>query len=473
MKKIVDHIKEKGYQVGSLTLGEVIDIATDLDLRVSDVIIAEAMHKNSMTKEEVVDAVLNAFAHNLYAAKVGITSGSSFLLGKVPQELAADNYAHRLFEDDFINKILVNTLASQVGNHSCGLQPCAGTGDSCTYTGLFIALQETVEDKEELARAVSVMLKVGTIFRAGKTSTGCNMEGFGAGAAATAATLVELRKGSPKAMERAVVLALSPTIGNPCTPRVMVAGLCATHIGGGVVIANLAANLALHTTIPVNVPVDVMISMAAAVHPVSAKQIVPVVVKYMQPFFKTNLEVEHFISDQVKEREHVTIKQTMELAVEEARALASKANSIVKPFGDAVVGGSSQAVGSPTNTGRIAHELAKGEITGVKIELYPELFARRGINVPGILMGAVLGASTDNGKAYREVMQSVLDKKITVDIVEVDEPQMQRVTIYATEQNAMVEALNRGGARLVLKNASPSKEEARLAAQRLGIVLVD
>jgi len=200
---------------------------------------------------------------------------------------------------------------------------------------------------------------------------------------------------------------------------------------------------------------------------------VPVVVKYMQPFFKTNLEVEHFISDQVKEREHATIKQTMELAVEEARALASKANSIVKPFGDAVVGGSSQAVGSPTNTGRIAHELAKGEITGVKIELYPELFARRGINVPGILMGAVLGASTDNGKAYREVIQKVLDKKITVDIVEVDEPQLQRVTIYATEQNAMVEALNRGGARLVLKNASPSKEEARLAAQRLGIVLVD
>lgn len=473
MTEIINAIKAKGYQVGGLTLGETIEIAAELGLRVSDVVLAEAMSQNSMTQEEVIDAVLNAFAHNLYATEVGVTTGSSFLLGNVPQELAADNFAKRLFEDDFINRILVYTLGAQVGNHSCGLQPCAGTGDSCTYTGLFRALQETIEDKEELARVVSVMVKVGTIFRAGKTTTGCNMEGFGAGAAATAATLVELRKGRPEAMARAIVLALSPTIGNPCTPRVMVAGLCSTHIGGGVVIGNLAANLALNTGIPVNVPVDVMVAMAAAVHPVSAKQIVPVVIQYMQPFFKTNLEVEHFIDEDIKQSEKETIDQTMVMALNEARAMAQKANSIVKPFGEAVVGGSSQAVGSPTNAGRIANALAKGEVTGVKIELYPELFARRGINVPGILMGAVLGAGTDNGQAYHEITKIVREKKIQVEIVQVDEPQMQKVTVFATEQDGMVETLNRGGARLVLKNASPSLEEAHLAAKKLGIVLVD
>lgn len=473
MEKVIETIKAAGYRIGSLTLGETVEAAAELNLRVSDVVIAEAMFQNSMTKEEVMDAVMNSFAHNLYATEIGITTGDSFLLGEAPRELAEDNFAKRLFEDDLINKILVYTLGAQVGNHSCGLQPCAGTGDSCTYTGLFRALKETVPDKEELARAVAVMLKVGTIFRAGKTSTGCNMEGFGAGAAATAATLVELRRGRPQALAKAVVLALSPTIGNPCTPRVMVAGLCATHIGGGVVIGNLAANLALHTNIPVNVTVDVMVAMAAAVHPVSAKHIVPVVINYMQPFFKTNLEVEHFIDDQIKEQEQQNINATMSLAVLEARALAEKANSIIKPFGEAVVGGSSQAVGSPTNTARIAHYLAKGEITGVKIELYPELFARRGINVPGILMGAVLGAGTDNGKAYQEIMQKVREKKITVEIEKVEEPQVQRVTVLATGRNAMVEALNRGGARLALKNAKPSLEEARKAAQRLGIVLVD
>jgi len=473
VKQISERVKQKGYIFGDLTLGETIEIAAELNLRVSDVIIAEAMDQNIMTQEEVMDAVLNAFAHNLYAAEVGITTGSSFLLGRIPQELAVDHGAKRLIEDDFINKILVYTLAAQVGNHTCGLQPCAGTGDSCTYTGLYRALQETVEDKEELARAVAVMLKVGTIFRAGKSWTGCNMEGFGAGSAATAATLVEFRHGSPEAMSKAVVLALSPTIGTPCTPRVMVPGLCATHIGGGVLIGNLAANLAMKTSIPVNVPVDVMIAMAAAVHPVSAQSIVPIVIQYMQPFFKTNFEVEHFIEEKVKEQEKAMIDQTMASALEEARIIAKKANSIVKPFGEAVVGGSSQAVGSPTNTARIAHALVKGEITGVKIELYPELFVRRGINVPGILMAAVFGSSTDDGKAYKEIMNRVLEQKIKIEIVQVEEPQMQRITIYATEQNAMVEALNRGGARLVLKKASPSLEEAGLVAQRLGIILVD
>lgn len=473
MEKIQDLIQSKGFQFGSLSLGQTVEVATELGLRVSDIVLAEAMFENSMTKEEVIDAVLNSFAHNLYALESGITSGSSFLLGEVPRELSEDNFAKRLSDDDLINKILVYTLGAQVGNHTCGLQPCAGTGDSCTYTGLYRALKEVIEDKEELARAVAVMLKVGTIFRAGKTSTGCNMEGFGAGAAATAATLVEFRQGPPQAMEKAIVLALSPTIGNPCTPRVMVAGLCATHIGGGVVIGSLAANLALKTNIPVNVPVDVMVAMAAAVHPVSAKQIVPVVIKYMQPFFKTNLNVEYYVDEEIKDQEKKTIHETMDLALQEAQALAAKANSIIKPFGEAVVGGSSQAVGSPTNTARIAHALTKGKIKGVKIELYPELFARRGINVPGILMAAVLGASTDNSKAYRDIMQQVLDKKINVEIIQVDESQVQRVTIDATEQGAMVEALNRGGARLVLRNATPSLEEAQKTAQRLGIVLVD
>lgn len=473
MEKIIALIQQKGYEIGQLTIGEIVEVADDLGVRASEVIIAEGMAQNTMTREEVIDAMINAFAHNLYASEVGLTSGSSMLLGTVPQELVYNNFSHSLFKDEIINKILVYTLAAQVGNHSCGLQPCAGTGDSCVYTGIFRALKEIITDKEELGRVLAVMLKVGTIFRAGKTTTGCNMEGFGASAAAMAACMVEFRNGRPKAIAKAIVLALSPTIAVPCTPRVMVSGLCATHIGGGVVIGNLAANLALNTNIPLDVPVDVMIAMAAAVHPVSAKYVVPVVNEYMQPFFKTNTHVESFVDDSVKDAEQKNIKGTMEKALGEARTLAKKANSIVKPFGEAVVGGSSQAVGSPTNAGRIAYALAKGEITGVKIELYPELFARRGINVPGILMAAVLGASTDNGQTYRDIMQIVKNKKIKVEIKQVDEPQMQRITIYATEQGSMVETLNRGGARLVLKDARPSLDQAIIAAQRLGIVLVD
>jgi L-serine dehydratase len=107
------------------------------------------------------------------------------------------------------------------------------------------------------------------------------------------------------------------------------------------------------------------------------------------------------------------------------------------------------------------------------VELYPELFARRGINIPGILMAAVHGASTDNAEMYQKIMNEVINAKLKVEIIEVDEPQLQRVTIYATGKNGVVEALNRGGGRLVIKQASPSVAEAKSAAARLNIDVVD
>ncbi|SMD03000.1 hypothetical protein [Sporomusa malonica] len=471
MEKINQIIAENGLTAGNLTIGDCIAIANQAQVRVSDVVVAEAMITSNMTQSEVYSAVLASFSHNLYAMEIGTTTGSSFLMGTAGRELAQEG-APQLVADKFLNKILAYTLGAQVGNHSVGLQPCAGTGDSCTYAGFVRAMLEELDDKETVARVAAVMLKIGTIFRVGKTSTGCNMEGFGAGAAASAAAFVELAGGKPADMAKAIVLAISPTIANPCTPRVMVAGLCATHIGGGVMIGKLAAQLAMFTSIPVTVPVDVMIAMAAAVHPISAKQVVPVVIQYMEPFFKTNMAVETYIGEDVQAEEKARIDETIKQALGEARDMASKANPIVKPFGEAVVGGSSQAVGSPTNTARIAHYLSRGKITKVKIELYPELFARRGINVPGILMAAVYGAGTDNSQLYREVMNKVASEGIEVEILQVDIPQMQRITVIAAENTGMVEALNRGGGRLVLKSAS-DKEEAYRVAKKLGIETVE
>ena len=469
MDRFLKLAAEKGYKVGAMTVGECIEIATAMGWSFGETAIAEAMSANKMSREEVTSAVMDSFCHNLYALDIGMSSGASFLMGKLGKELAS---GITLSDDPFVDKVLRYTLAAQVGNHSVGLQPCAGTGDACTFTGLMKALSETVEDKEKLARLIASMLKIGTIFRVGKTTTGCNMEGFGAGAAATAAVVAELIGGTPEQVGKAIVLALSPTIGNPCTPRVMVSGLCSTHLGGGVTIGCQAANLAVKTSMPVMVPADVMIAMAAAVHPVSAKHIVPVVIRYMEPFFKTHTGVEEYVPQDVKQRESSRISETVSAARQEARALSAQANSIIKPFGDAVVGGSSQAVGSPTNAARIAHALARGEVTGVKIELYPELFARRGINVPGILMAAVYGAGTDNAQLYREIMDRVKSAGISVDMIEVDEPQLQRITVYAKERNSMVESFNRGGARLALRSASPSLEEAQQVARNLNIDVV-
>lgn len=123
--------------------------------------------------------------------------------------------------------------------------------------------------------------------------------------------------------------------------------------------------------------------------------------------------------------------------------------------------------------GRICHELARGEITGIRIELTIDLFTRRAINVPGILMGALYGASTEDIESYRKVVPDVLRRGLPVELIQVDGPEVQRVWIQAKERNAMVDSRNRGGGRLAIVDALPSREEAVAAAKKLGIVVAE
>ena len=340
MKEFLEAARAKGLNPKALTLGETIDLAQELGGSVSDVVLDEARHRSGLSFEDVLCAIEGAFQHNLKALEIGLTSGSSFLFGHCAGELAENDFARKLFDDQFINKAVVYTLAAQIGNHTVGLEPCAGTGDSCPYTGLFKVMTEQTE-REKALRATAVMLKVGTLFRSGKPPQVAIWRDSVPGPRAAAA-LVELWGGSPAEMGKAVVLALSPTIAVPCTPRVMVAGLCATHIGTAILNGALAAKLVMLTGIPVSVPVDVMIALARAVHPISAEYVVPTVINYLQPFFKTNPEVEHYVAPGVREREREAINQKEAEALEEARQMYACANCITRPFGEAVVGGSSQ-----------------------------------------------------------------------------------------------------------------------------------
>jgi len=43
------------------------------------------------------------------------------------------------------------------------------------------ALLEAKRSKHEIGQIASLILKIGTFFKEGKKTTGCNMEGFGAG----------------------------------------------------------------------------------------------------------------------------------------------------------------------------------------------------------------------------------------------------------------------------------------------------
>ncbi|KAF5060051.1 hypothetical protein DSECCO2_329610 [anaerobic digester metagenome] len=299
------------------------------------------------------------------------------------------------------------------------------------------------------------------------------MEGYGAGAACIAAATAVLEGGTPQQMEKAMVLAMSPTIGVPCTPRVLVPALCTTHVGGAILMGMYAGKLCTKVEMTVNVPFDVMIAMASLVHVESGKYLVPTVVEYMEPFFKRKETVESLVSEAVKAAEASQMEETLAKANRIAKEMAGGTQSILNTYGDAVVGGSSQAVGSPTNAARIANKLAQGEIKKVTIELYPELFKRRSINVPGVLMGAVFGASTSDYHMYNQAIEKVKEKGIAVEIIEGSEHAIQKITIETDQMIASVDTLNRGGGRLVLREAVPSTEEAIKIAAELGIQLVD
>ena len=467
-------VKDMIIEKAPLTFGDILDIAEKTGNRVVDVVIEDAKIATGLTREEVLEKVMEELEHNLEAIEIGLTDGYSPIMGTVGNDLTKDGVVE-LFKDDFINKALIYTLSAQVGNHVIGLNPCAGTGDSCPYTGFVKAMKDTGYDEVAVAETAALMLKVGSYFRVGKTTTGCNMEGFGAGATAVAAAMVSLKNGSPKEMEKAMVLSISPTVAVPCTPRVMVPGLCATHIGGAILIGNLSAGLAMNSNLEVNVPIDVMFVMAGEVHPVSAKQVVPVVVDYLRPFFKTKSEVEALIPEGIKTAERKEMDEMLKKAADKAKDIAGRVSPITNTLGQAVVGGSSQAVGSPTNAARVAHYLSKGTgaIKKLKVELYPELFARRGINMPGIVMGAVFGSSTADYKMYKEGIEKMNAMGIEVEVVKSEEYSIQKITIETERAVVMIDTLNRGGGRLVIRDAVPSKEEAIKIAKDLGIVVVE
>jgi L-serine dehydratase len=462
---------QQGLSDQVLTLSELVELSEQEHLSLSQMVVAEAMAKEGKSCKEILSGVMDAYKHNLGALEVGLTRGKSFLLGSVGSDLA--RYKEKpLIDDSLVNRALIYTLATEVGNHEVGLRPCAGTGDSCPYTGLIRAFMEEGYSQEQIAFAAALMLKVGSIFRAGKQTTGCNMEGFGAGAAAVAAALTDLRGGTPHQVAQSIVIALSPTIAVPCTPRVMVAGLCATHISGAILIGNQASQLILKTSLPVDVDVDVMIAMAARIHVEAAPVITAINLEYLEPYFKKKPEIEPFVDEGIRRSEKERADRIRKQAREEVRNLLATSRPLTQVFGSVVVGGSSIAVGSPTNMARICHAMISGEIKKIEIDLTVDLFSRRAINIPAILMGAIFGSQTGDVEMYHHIFEKPEMKTIEIKINKVDQPEVQRIRIETTGKSAMVDARNRGGGRVTIIDARPSREEALLAAKKLDIEVV-
>lgn len=475
-QKIIDYVEKKGKVFGELTFNDLREIAEATDLRVSDVVICEAMQTEHLTYDEVIDGVFAAYEYNLSVMEIGMKETStSYILGDLGSQMKKlKDQNEYLFHDEFVNDAIIYTLSAQVGNHGCGLEPCAGTGDSTVLTGVTKALMNTGKDRDTVGRCIALLTKLATFYRVGKCSTGCNMEGIGAGAVCTAAAVVELNKGTPEQFAKAVCLAVSPTVANPCVPKIVVQGLCSAHIGSAVCIGYLAAQLAMKGDFPCMEDMDTMFAMTAKVHIASARNCAPVAAEYMTPYYHRKDTIEEYVNKDDLDHEMKQINEVLDKVDKEVHAIAKQTTSIIKPFGLATVGGSSLGVGSPTNMGRIAHKLLNGKKpTKVEVDLYHDHFIRRSRNVPGILMGALLGADTSDIKSYRSVMDQLKDMDVEIKINCIDEPSLQRIRMDYDGGYVMVDSRARGGGRIAIADGYPSREAAVNAALELGMVVVD
>jgi L-serine dehydratase len=122
---------------------------------------------------------------------------------------------------------------------------------------------------------------------------------------------------------------------------------------------------------------------------------------------------------------------------------------------------------------RIAHALKQGRITKLEIELTKDLYSRRSINVPAILMGAVFGSHTSDGEMYAKVMDMPEVKAIDISLKELAEPEVQRIRVTTDRGEVWLDSRNRGGARVAIVDAGPSRDAAVAAARKLGIQVVD
>ena len=104
MKKFLEAAKANGFNPKALTLGETIDLAEELGVSVGDVALEEARYRSGLSMDEALDAVEGAFQHNLRALEIGLTNGGSFLFDRCAAELAENDFARKLFDDQFINK---------------------------------------------------------------------------------------------------------------------------------------------------------------------------------------------------------------------------------------------------------------------------------------------------------------------------------------------------------------------------------
>ena len=72
------------------TLSELIAMAEKQGAALSHLVVAQAMAQEKLGYEALLKGVMDSFQHNLSACELGLTTGRSFLLGKVASDVARE-----------------------------------------------------------------------------------------------------------------------------------------------------------------------------------------------------------------------------------------------------------------------------------------------------------------------------------------------------------------------------------------------
>ena len=87
-------------------------------------------------------------------------------------------------------------------------------------------------------------------------------------------------------------------------------------------------------------------------------------------------------------------------------------------------------------------------------------------------MAVVNGCSISDEDSYKTIMEEVKNRGIELEIVEMNTPHAQRVAVETIERSSPIKTLNCAGARLILPDVSPSRNEAPEWAHKLNNVMV-
>ena len=104
INKALKEFKDKKIHAGKATIGELINTAADINIKLSDIIIAESMIQTGWNINEFFDRVLNVFNHNLRALELGLKKGHSFLLDRVARDLNESSIKNGAVLDDIFIK---------------------------------------------------------------------------------------------------------------------------------------------------------------------------------------------------------------------------------------------------------------------------------------------------------------------------------------------------------------------------------